>query len=62
MTIPAESSEAAEPADALRLSPRTLERWRSCGLGPKAIRRGPRLWAYRVADVLAFLETESQAA
>ncbi len=51
-----------ETAEALRLSSRTIERWRQVQLGPKASKVGPRRYAYRVADVLAFVRSESQAA
>lgn len=45
----------AETASALRVSTKTLERWRSLGLGPKTTKIGPRRLAYRVVDVLAFV-------
>ena len=38
------------------LSPRTLERWRWVGIGPRFLKLGGRV-AYRLADVEAF-ETE----
>lgn len=46
----------AEAAQALRVSERTLERWRTTGAGPAATRIGPRRIAYRVSDLLAFAE------
>jgi predicted DNA-binding transcriptional regulator AlpA len=45
-----------EAADALRISKRTLERWRSQGIGPPPIRIGLRKTAYRAADLLEFSE------
>lgn len=52
----------AETAEALRLDKRTLENWRSLGKGPRATRIGTRRIAYRVRDVLAFVEGEMFAA
>ncbi len=43
-----------EAANALRISERTLERWRSTGAGPSHVRVGPRRVMYRVQDVLTF--------
>jgi predicted DNA-binding transcriptional regulator AlpA len=45
---------ATETADVLRVSERTVERWRSTGEGPAFVRVGPRRVAYRVRDVLSF--------
>jgi predicted DNA-binding transcriptional regulator AlpA len=44
-----------EAAAVLRISARTLERWRSVGEGPEVVRIGSRRIAYRVRDVLAFV-------
>ncbi|RWD79761.1 MAG: DNA-binding protein [Mesorhizobium sp.] len=50
-----------EAAETLRVSARTLERWRMTGDGPKFVRIGPRRLAYRVSDVLAFAGMEHAA-
>jgi hypothetical protein len=42
-----------ELAERWRMSPRSLERWRSDGFGPKWIRLRGRV-LYRIEDVLAF--------
>jgi predicted DNA-binding transcriptional regulator AlpA len=44
----------SEAAEVLRLSERTLERWRSRGEGPKAKKIGSRRVAYSVAAILEF--------
>lgn len=49
----------AEAADVVRLSPRTLERLRVQGTGPRYIKAGPGKRAkvlYRVADLQEWLE------
>jgi len=52
-----------ETAQALRVSRRTIDRWRSTGEGPAYVRMGERRIVYRVADVLAFAGYgEAQAA
>lgn len=51
-----------ETAETLRISERTLERWRTTGVGPKFVRIGPRRLAYRVSDVLAFAGIEQAPA
>lgn len=43
-----------EAAEVLRLSERTLERWRSRGEGPKAKKIGARRVAYTVGSILEF--------
>ncbi len=43
-----------EAASALRRSKRTLERWRSLGLGPKVTKIGGRRVAYTVGSILEF--------
>lgn len=40
-----------EVAGSLRLSVRTLERWAKQGIGPRPIKRGPRLIRYSAAEV-----------
>ena len=45
-----------ETARVLRVSARTIERWRSTGEGPKVTRIGPRRIAYRVMDILEFTQ------
>lgn len=45
----------SEAADYLGLSPRTLEKWRTQGRGPRYSRPGRRV-VYRVADLDAYLE------
>jgi hypothetical protein len=42
-----------ELAERWRMSPRSLERWRSDGFGPKWIRLRGRV-LYRIEDILAF--------
>lgn len=44
-----------EAAEVLRLSERTLERWRSRGEGPKAKKIGARRVAYTVGSILEFV-------
>jgi hypothetical protein len=43
----------SELAARWRISPRTLERWRSIGTGPDWLRLGARI-LYRLDDVLAY--------
>lgn len=52
-----------ETAQVLRVSRRTVDRWRSVGEGPAHVRMGERRIMYRVADVLAFAgQAETRAA
>jgi hypothetical protein len=44
-----------EAARFLRLSPRSLERWRTNGAGPKHLRLGRRV-VYQGAELLAYVE------
>jgi hypothetical protein len=44
----------SEAAQALRISPRTMERWRSDGVGPVHIKIGESRVAYKVCDILEF--------
>lgn len=53
---------AAEVAEVLRTSERTLEGWRAKGTGPAFLRIGPRRVAYTVRDVLVFAGAETVAA
>lgn len=48
-----------EAASALRVSTRTLDRWRAQGLGPKPFRIGRLRLAYRAGDVLAFASSQT---
>lgn len=48
----------AEAADLLRMSPRTLERHRLAGTGPKFIKAGRRV-LYRRADLEAWAEANT---
>ena len=45
-----------EVADMLSLSPRTLEYYRSKGLGPKFRKIGKKLCRYALSDVQAYIE------
>lgn len=45
----------AEAAEHLRLSPRTLERWRAEGIGPKFIKMGPRAVLYAPTELASFV-------
>lgn len=45
----------SECAELLRLSPRTLERLRGSGLGPKFARMGNKSVRYRIEDVEAWV-------
>jgi excisionase family DNA binding protein len=50
----------AEVADLLRVSPRTVRRWRNEGTGPPALRVGRRI-RYRRSAVEAWLDRRDQA-
>lgn len=50
-----------ELAAMLTISEKTLARWASDGLGPKAIRIGPRRVAYRVGDLRDWLASAEPA-
>lgn len=51
--------DEAAAAVRCRMSHRTMQRWRSTGDGPPYIRVGPRLIAYRQADVEAWLRSRT---
>ncbi len=48
-----------EAADRLRLSPRTLDRWRVTGAGPRFIRLGRKAVAYRSSDLDVWLDSNT---
>jgi hypothetical protein len=51
--VPEDHLTQAEVARRWRLSPRTLERWRSQGRGPQYLKLGGTV-LYRAADIAAF--------
>lgn len=50
---------ASEAAQYLGVSVSTLKNWRAKKIGPKSVKRGARLVAYRPADLEKFLEDSS---
>jgi excisionase family DNA binding protein len=48
-----------EAADYLRVRPRTLQRWRQLGRGPKFTRAGRRI-LYRMADLQQYLREQER--
>jgi predicted DNA-binding transcriptional regulator AlpA len=48
-----------EAADRLRLSARTLDRWRTTGDGPAFVRLGRKAVAYRVRDLESWLARQT---
>ncbi|WP_208639116.1 MULTISPECIES: helix-turn-helix transcriptional regulator [Rhodopseudomonas] len=52
----------AEVAEVLRVSVRTLQRWRSTGEGPRVSKIGPRRISYTAAAVLAYAGVSQPAA
>lgn len=50
-----------EAAEFLSLSPRTLERWRVTGGGPRFIKAGGKSVRYRPADLLAWIDGQSRS-
>jgi predicted DNA-binding transcriptional regulator AlpA len=40
----------------LDVNPTTLRRWRASGVGPAFIQLGPKIIAYREADIAAWIE------
>jgi excisionase family DNA binding protein len=48
-----------EAADYLRVRPRTLQRWRQLGRGPKFTRAGRRI-LYRMADLEHYLREQER--
>lgn len=62
---PRNNSELLRPREAaerLRLSPRTLDRWRISGDGPPFVRLGRRAVAYRVADLEQWITANTSGA
>ena len=49
----------SEVAERLRVSPRTLERWRCAGIGPAWLQLNGRV-VYRLVDLLAFERSKRQ--
>jgi len=47
-----------EAAEVLGLSPRTMERWRVTGGGPRFIKAGGKSVRYRPADLLAWIDAQ----
>jgi excisionase family DNA binding protein len=47
-----------EAAEYLRVSPRTLERWRLLGIGPRYVKLGGRKVACRLADLDAWINSQ----
>ena len=43
----------------LGVTRRTVDKWRSMGIGPQALRIGPRKVLYRKSDVLAWLDASA---
>lgn len=58
---PVQHLHQAELARRWRISPRTLERWRWLGRGPRYLKIGGRV-VYRVADVEAFEAAQAREA
>lgn len=52
----------ADTARFLNVSVSTLERWDRLGIGPKAVKVGPRRVGYRVADLVAHVTNGAEAA
>ncbi|WP_051212476.1 helix-turn-helix transcriptional regulator [Rubritepida flocculans] len=50
-----------EAAELLRVAPRSLQRWRATGDGPRFVRLGLRRVAYAEADLLAWAAARSFA-
>lgn len=44
-----------EVASIIGVAPKTLERWRGNGTGPRFVRVGGRLARYRFSDVMAYV-------
>ena len=49
----------AQLGEWLGVTRRTVDKWRSMGIGPQALRIGPRKVLYRKSDVLAWLDTSA---
>ena len=50
----------AEFCSALKINPRTADRWRLRRIGPKVTKIGPRRIFYRRSDVAAWLESQAE--
>jgi hypothetical protein len=59
LTVEAAFLNSIEAARFLGLSPRTLDRWRWAGFGPRFRRHGGRV-VYAVADLLAWSEAQAR--
>lgn len=46
----------AQLGDWLGVTRRTVDKWRATGVGPRALRVGPRKVVYRKSDILAWLD------
>jgi predicted DNA-binding transcriptional regulator AlpA len=49
-----------EAAFLLAVHPDTLGRWRRRGIGPRAMKTGPRVYRYPLAEINAFLAAGGQ--
>ena len=60
--IPAEEERLAtdEAARIIRVGPRTLEKWRLFGKGPRYEKVGTKLVRYRYGDLLTWLEAQKR--
>jgi excisionase family DNA binding protein len=58
-TEPGQLLTEDEAATYLRVRPRTLQRWRQLGRGPKFTRAGRRI-LYRMADLQAYLREQER--
>jgi excisionase family DNA binding protein len=58
-TEPSQLLTEDEAATYLRVRPRTLQRWRQLGRGPKFTRAGRRI-LYRMADLQAYLREQER--
>lgn len=50
-----------EVAELARVHPKTVERWRYEGVGPRPVKLGPRTVRYRRTDVRRFLELDDES-
>jgi hypothetical protein len=53
-----EYRRTGEAAEFLRVSPRTMEKWRSCGIGPVYSRSSTGGILYKLRDLIAFADAE----
>ena len=56
---PSDLLRSREAAERLRLSHRTLDRWRTSGDGPPFVRLGKKAVAYRLADLEKWLDRQT---